>query len=137
MQHLSNRPWGRLALLFCIIPSDSVTLDLDQLLDSHHLYPRLLRVFNVIFTARSPGHICSGKDCCESEEACRLEMFGLLIELDLLLARDTKTPSVDDWGSAIEAAVCLWGSQGLVTDLSVGLSRVGAVVMQLQLGQPF
>ena len=64
-------------------------------------------------------------------------MFGLLIELDLLLARDTKTPSVDDCGSAIEAAVCLWGSQGLVTDLSVGLSRVGAVVMQLQLGQPF
>ncbi len=78
---------------------------MDEWLDNNDLCQRILQKFNTWWYLKRVGHVCSGTTCCESPETCAEEMFALMCEVDLLLANDTRQPSIDDFGSGLEAGV--------------------------------
>lgn len=106
-----NRKVLKISLLGPQVNSGSVSvqdkklLDLDRLIDENPLLLQLFRVFNTPWTSPTPGHICTGLDCCESEAACKDQMLALLLdsEIDILMAQDAGV-GIDDWGSGLVAA---------------------------------
>ena len=106
-----NRKVLKISLLGPQVNSGAVTvqdkklLDLDRLIDANPLLLRLLRLFNTPWTSLTPGHVCSGLDCCASDSDCKDQMLALLLDsqVDITMAQDVGV-SIDDWGSGLVAA---------------------------------
>ncbi len=75
-------------------------LDYDTELDE--IAERFLAKWNGDWTFPGIQHCCSGPSCCSGPDDCANQMFGLAVQLDLLLSRDSGTPSLDDWNSCGE-----------------------------------
>ena len=84
--------------------ADMQQIDLDKLIDENPVFVRLLQLLDLHWGRADMGHVCSGLDCCESEEAFKHELYSHLLELDVLMSRDSDTPSLDDWGTALTCA---------------------------------
>ena len=88
---------------------DAKAMDLDALLNEDPLLSRTLKVFNVSWAGRVPGHVCSGSECCSSPGACRDEVHCVLTGFGVLLSGAERMPPADGRCSVLSVSVrCLW-----------------------------